>query len=133
MTRASFDLDADKPNLTVEAAYIKRRREDHLPLRPNIASLLALRLASKLPTARAFKFPMLAYRDHAGLVVDFHSLRHTFISSLARAGVYPKLAQSLARHSDINLTMSRYTHTTRGERSEPWRRCRTFRLRLPAS
>jgi integrase len=58
---------------------------------------------------------MLAYRDHAGLVADFHSLRHTFISNLARAGVHPKLAQSLARHSDINLTMSRYTHTTRGE------------------
>ena len=61
---------------------------------------------------------MLAYRDHAGLVADFHSLRHTFISNLARAGVHPKLAQSLARHSDINLTMSRYTHTTRGEQSE---------------
>ena len=42
---------------------------------------------------------MLAYRDHAGLVADFHSLRHTFISNLARAGVHPKLAQSLARHS----------------------------------
>src|SRR5262245_45863840 len=56
----------------------------------------------------------LAYRDHAGLVADFHSLRHTFISNLARAGVHPKLAQSLARHSDINLTMSRYTHTTQG-------------------
>jgi Phage integrase family len=61
---------------------------------------------------------MLAYRDHAGLVADFHSLRHTFISNLARAGVHPKLAQSLARHSDINLTMSRYTHTTRGEQHE---------------
>ena len=61
---------------------------------------------------------LLAYQDHAGLVADFHSLRHTFISNLARAGVHPKLAQSLARHSDINLTMSRYTHTTRGEQSE---------------
>jgi hypothetical protein len=38
--------------------------------------------------------------------------------ALARAGVHPKLAQSLARHSDINLTMSRYTHTTRGEQHE---------------
>jgi integrase len=26
------------------------------------------------------------------------------------SGVHPKVAQSLARHSDINLTMNRYTH-----------------------
>jgi len=37
---------------------------------------------------------------------------------LARAGVHPKLTQSLDRHSDINLTMSRFTHTTRGEQRE---------------
>jgi hypothetical protein len=28
---------------------------------------------------------------------------------LARAGVHPKTAQQLARHSDINLTMGVYT------------------------
>lgn len=44
-------------------------------------------------------------------VVDFHALRYTFITNLARSGVHPKMAQSLARHSDINLTMNRYTHT----------------------
>ena len=32
--------------------------------------------------------------------------------------VHPKLAQDLARHSNINLTLSRYTHTTRGEQSQ---------------
>jgi hypothetical protein len=32
------------------------------------------------------------------------------VSLLAKAGVTPKLARSLARHSDINLTMQRYTH-----------------------
>lgn len=52
----------------------------------------------------------LSYRDSAGLVADFHALRHTFITLLARSGVSPKMAQSLARHSDINLTMGRYTH-----------------------
>ncbi len=64
------------------------------------------------------KGSFLAYRDDAGRVSDFHSLRHTFISNLANAGVHPKLAQALARHSDINLTMSRYTHTIRGQESE---------------
>ena len=43
-------------------------------------------------------------------VADFHSLRHTFISNLVAGGVHPKLAQQLARHSTITLTMDRYSH-----------------------
>ena len=43
-------------------------------------------------------------------VTDFHALRHTFITNLAQAGVHPKTAQALARHSTITLTMDRYTH-----------------------
>ena len=49
-------------------------------------------------------------RDDSGRIVDFHSLRHTTGTLLAAAGVHPKVAQSLMRYSDINLTMSRYTH-----------------------
>src|SRR5262249_61467225 len=52
----------------------------------------------------------LAYRNAAGLVADFHCLRHTFISTLARAGIHPKTAQTLARHSTITLTLDRYSH-----------------------
>ena len=33
----------------------------------------------------------------------------TFITNLANAGVSPKAAQTLARHSDIRLTMHTYT------------------------
>ncbi len=51
----------------------------------------------------------IAYVTDAG-IADFHSLRHTFISNLVAAGVHPKLAQQLARHSTISLTMDRYTH-----------------------
>jgi integrase len=46
----------------------------------------------------------------AGQVVDFHSLRHGFITNLVMANVPPKVAQALARHSTITLTMDRYTH-----------------------
>jgi hypothetical protein len=49
------------------------------------------------------------YQTDAG-IADFHSLRHTFISNLAAGGVPPKLAQQLARHSTITLTMDRYSH-----------------------
>jgi integrase len=52
----------------------------------------------------------IAYRDADGRVFDFHALRHQFISNLARGGVHPKEAQTLARHSTITLTMDRYTH-----------------------
>jgi hypothetical protein len=40
--------------------------------------------------------------------VDFHSLRQTFTTGLARSGASPKVTQQLARHSDINLTMKSY-------------------------
>jgi integrase len=53
----------------------------------------------------------LCYRDEAGLVADFHALRHTFITNLADSGVHPRIAQQLARHSTIQLTMDKYTHT----------------------
>jgi len=36
-------------------------------------------------------------------------LRHTFIGHLARAGVHPKTAQALARHSSITLMLDTYT------------------------
>ena len=39
------------------------------------------------------------YENTQGCVADFHALRHTFISNLARAGVHPRNAQALARHS----------------------------------
>jgi integrase len=43
--------------------------------------------------------------------LDFHALRHTFATMLAVSGVHPKNAQTLMRHSDINLTLSRYSHS----------------------
>ena len=52
----------------------------------------------------------LVYKNKAGLFADFHGLRHTFITNLRDAGVDPKVAQKLARHSDIRLTMEIYTH-----------------------
>jgi len=42
--------------------------------------------------------------------VSRHSCRHLFITSLERAGISPKMAQTLARHSDIRLTLGVYTH-----------------------
>jgi integrase len=52
----------------------------------------------------------LKYENSFGQFADFHSNRHTFITNLERAGISPKMAQVLARHSDIRLTMNVYTH-----------------------
>ena len=54
-------------------------------------------------------------KDDAGRIVDFHALRYTTGTFLAAAGVHPKVAQSLMRHSDINLTMIRYSHVLIGQ------------------
>ncbi len=52
----------------------------------------------------------LKYENSDGEYADFHSNRHLFITSLERAGLSPKMAQTLARHSDIRLTLGVYTH-----------------------
>src|SRR5216683_2177551 len=45
-----------------------------------------------------------------GLFADFPALRHSYITLLSRTGASAKVTQELARHSDVRLTMNRYTH-----------------------
>ncbi len=59
---------------------------------------------------QAERSDFLAYRDSADLVADFHSLRHLYVSRVVRSGASPKVAQELARHCDIRLTLGRYAH-----------------------
>jgi integrase len=59
---------------------------------------------------RRMKSDFLTRKSAADESVDFHALRHSFITLLASSGVHPKLAQQLARHSTITLTMDRYSH-----------------------
>ena len=59
----------------------------------------------------------LRYQDSQGKFADFHALRHTFITNLSRANVSPKVVQTLARHSDIRLTMQIYTHIDSDEQA----------------
>ncbi len=129
----SFTFDAKPCTVTVSAAYSKHRREDVLPLRQPLADLMQGRTRSMDQNEKVFGMAKdhlsrmikadlrdsgIPYRDDAGRVADFHSLRHTFITNLARGGVHPKIAQALARHSTITLTMDRYSHTVIGEQAE---------------
>ena len=58
------------------------------------------------------------YVDDAGRYADFHSLRHSTGSLLAAAGVHLKTAQTIPRHSKIDLTMSHYTHPFKDQASK---------------
>jgi integrase/recombinase XerD len=121
---SSFDLEGQSPSVAVEASFSKHKRRDVLPLaEPLVDDLLEWKLdhpgdgpVFPLPTRTAdmlhsdLKDAGIGYRDGAGRVCDWHALRHTFISMLASGGVHPKVAQTLARHSTISLTMDRYTH-----------------------
>jgi integrase len=53
-----------------------------------------------------------------GKFADFHRLRHTFVTSLARARVHPKTTQTPARHSTISLTLDVYTSMIPAEQVE---------------
>jgi integrase len=128
LTPASFDLSAE-PTVTVEAAYSKHRRKDVLDLRPDVAALVReyVRVrpegeplwpgAWHHDGAELIRVDLAAagvpYADAAGRTYDFHALRHQFISDMVEAGVHPKDAQTLARHSSITLTMDRYAHVRR--------------------
>ncbi len=132
----SLDLDARIPAITVEAASSKRRRRDVQPIRPELAARLRTWLSQRERTAASLRLRANAdvklwpgtwsekgavmlrrdldaagvpFEDTAGRRLDFHSLRGTFATNLAMAGVSPKAAQELMRHSDINLTMRTYT------------------------
>jgi integrase len=139
---SSFDFD--RKTVTVKAAYCKNRRESILPLKGETALLLKNAFAGKMPKTAAFTMPTgnylakmlkedlegagIAYKDEAGRFVDFHALRHTAGSLLAASGIHPKVAQSIMRHSDINLTMSRYSHVFSGQESEAVAKLPEFRM-----
>ena len=131
LTKASFSLDADPPTVTVQAGYAKGRREDTLILSGELAVRLWVHLAAKLPAARAFTVPTrtadmlrsdleragLPYRDEAGRVFDFHSLRVQCARDLVRGKAHPKVAQQRLRHKNISLTMDVYAKLSQDDRA----------------
>jgi integrase len=123
LTWSSFDLDGREPTVTVEAGYSKHRRRDVLPLASHLVPALrdwkaehpadGVVFPLSQDTARMLKVDLKdagVDPDKGDRVVDFHALRHTFITKLAEGKVHPKVAQMLARHQSITLTMDHYTH-----------------------
>ena len=121
---AAFHLDSDPPCVEVEAACSKHRRQDIQPIPVELAATLRTHLEGRALGEPALRFTYtpiremkkdlqkagIPYKNDAGEFVDFHALRHTYITNLRRAGVHLEVARVLARHSSAALT-SAYTHT----------------------
>lgn len=117
LRRAEFDALTDDdfvhdPGWTrvavrVRSGTAKNRKEALLPL-PRGFTLLR-KHPLKAPTMAAFRRDL----KTAGIVddgsLDLHSLRRSFATNLARAGVPLTVAQRLMRHSDPALTSNIYT------------------------
>ncbi len=121
-----FDVvDVAKASVVVQAKSAKNRRAVRLPLRPALARDVESFVKKRTPLAAVFSVSEkfwaakclradlvaagIAPVDGAGRVADFHALRTTFGTNLARGGVPLQVAQKLMRHSTPTLTSNVYT------------------------
>src|SRR5581483_6147345 len=125
LTPRSFYLDATPPILKVEAACSKHRREDTLPMHPELVAMVRQWIAGM--DADAKLFPRLDRKktwlmvqkdlDRIGIpyetaegIADFHAAgRHSHVIGLLRNGATLVEAKELARHADVRMSM-KYTH-----------------------
>ena len=131
LTKSSFNFEGEIAFVTIRAEHAKNRREDSLPLRPELARDLKEHMALLQSKDKAFpgmwknrgaemvKFDLKAagipYIDANGHIGDFHAFRHTFATNLSRSRVSLVMAQKFMRHHDPKLTSNIYTHASHGE------------------
>lgn len=126
---SQINVDSEPYTVSIEAQDAKNRKDARLPLKPTSSIIGRLRnhISSKRATdpifspskksgARMIRHDLeaagIAYEDENGQVVDFHSLRHTFATTLANTcRAHPKTMQDLLRVSTIDLVMKYYTHS----------------------
>ena len=117
-------LDVDKPFINVRASTTKNHQQAIIALHPELVAELRTHITNLparetrvffavMPTMEQFKADLTAagipFLNASGYRADFHSLRHTLSTNLARAGTAPRVAMEIMRHSDIRLTAKTYT------------------------
>lgn len=122
---ADFIFDGPRPLVRLAGTHTKNRSTVHQPLprwlvpmfrtwlagRPKLSPCwpgLGSAGAAKAVASDLAKAGIVARNDEGK--VDFHALRHSYITMLALAGVPIQTAQKLARHASYQLTASVYTH-----------------------
>jgi len=124
---SDIDLECNEISLRPEAE--KNRKGSSLPIHPVLRNNLVTwrkeslpgpgALVVKLPhkpvtrLKRALKKAKIPYKDDSDRYVDWHSLRHSFLTNLAKAGTGVKELQGLGRHSDPKLTFGIYVHSSK--------------------
>ncbi len=139
ITWGDFEIDGKQHWLTVRANVSKNRKEEPLPIRADLAKELRNWRSgcdNARDSDRVFTVPKGLVRildqdlvaagiaklvvgddgvqyidktDDRGRTIDVHCLRHTTATLLMEGGASPRIVQRLMRHSDIRLTMDRYT------------------------
>ena len=127
MTWDDVRFDAAVPFVRVRVLCAKNKKEEHVPLIPEIREALEkhrpanfapddLVFPNGVPRASRLKADLerngIAYLDESGRYGDFHALRYTFATFLQRHGIAQRFAMKLMRHSDIKLTSKVYTDET---------------------
>lgn len=123
--RSLLVRDFDGKTLRLSAKGAKNKKAAAIPLRADLVERLEVWVANRPGAEPLIKLPAKLTRrldgdmKAAGIekIVDgrsrdVHSFRHTFATMLALAGVHPRTAQKLLRHSSIHLTMRFYTDAT---------------------
>jgi integrase len=120
-TPPSFDWH--NGTVTIKAAYAKNGQTTTLPIAAELVADLASDVASIPADKPIFSLPHdkgaamvrldleaagISYRDAAGRVFDFHSLRCQMATLADAAGVSPRVVQRMMRHSKLEMT-GRYT------------------------
>lgn len=124
-------LDVVKPFIQLRPEANKARREDRIPLHPAASQTLRLLLNMAEEKATVFegvprpatfrrdlKKARIPYFDGDGRQADFHSLRYSFCTMLAKANVPIRTAMELMRHKDPRLTLQIYTDAGQLETDE---------------
>jgi integrase len=119
---ADLHLEEAKPFVLVRASTTKNSKVAPMRLHPELETALREHKGGSQPEDLVFKrFPRIErfkrdlakagipYQDALDRYADFHALRKTFGTNLARAGVPRRTAMSLMRHSDGKLTDKIYT------------------------
>jgi len=119
---ADLHLEEAKPFVLVRASTTKNSQVAPMRLHPELEAALRKHKGESQPVDLVFKrFPRIErfkrdlvkagipYQDALKRYADFHALRKTFGTNLARAGVPRRTAMFLMRHSDGKLTDKIYT------------------------
>jgi integrase len=118
-------IDFERNRLTIEAAKTKNKKSDVLPMRPDLVQLVKEWVKShgtkpheqifrsnknsiRQSFYRDLKAAGIERKDPDGRSLDVHSLRKTFGTMMARAGIPLTTVQRLMRHSTPLLTAKLY-------------------------